>query len=400
MEIGEAVQTLLSAEGRVDPYPIYEVLRAAGPVVPLADSYVAVTGYAEADAVLRNPAFPVGDERLFDRTVPEWRAHPSLVMLARSVLQLNPPDHERLRRLVSGAFTARRVAGLRAAIERLAKGYADRLADAAEVDFIAEFAYLLPVSVICELLGVPESDRPWFRPRAHDLTEVFDLRTSFEMSGPDTATEELVGYFAELVEVRRRDPGDDLTSALVALHDADPGRINHAELLANLTLLLLAGFETTTNLLGNGLAALFAHPVALAALRADPSLIGPYVEEMLRYDAPVQLTSRWTEQPASLDGVWVPRGAEVLLLIGAANRDPRRFAEPDRFDPARPGNQPLSFGGGAHYCLGAALARLEAQVAFPLLLARFPDLAPAGDPDRRDRLTLRGYATLPVRTRP
>jgi cytochrome P450 len=400
VEIGEAVQTLLSAEGRFDPYPIYEVLRAAGPVVPLGDDYVAVTGYAEADAVLRDPAFLVGDARLFDRTIPQWRDHPSLVMLTRSVLELNPPDHERLRRLVSGAFTARRVAGLRSAIERLAQGYADRLADAAEADFIAEFAYLLPVSVICELLGVPESDRAWFRPRAHALTEVFDLRTTFEMSGPDTATEELVGYFAGLVQARRRDPGDDLTSALVALHDADPGRIDRAELLANLTLLLLAGFETTTNLLGNGLAALLAHPAKLVALRADPSLVGPYVEEMLRYDPPVQLTTRWTERPASLHGTWVPRGAEVLVLIGAANRDPRRFAAPDRFDPARPGNQPLSFGGGAHFCLGAALARLEAQVAFPLLLARFPALSSAGPTSRRDRLTLRGYATLPVRTRP
>jgi cytochrome P450 len=306
--------------------------------------------------------------------------------------------------LVSGAFTARRVAGLRAAIERLASGYADRLTELTDTvgyaDFMAEFAYPLPVSVICELLGVPESDRAWFRPRAHDLTAVLDMRPDLDLDVPDRASEELVGYFAGLVEARRRTPGDDLTSALVAMHDADPTRIDRGELLANLTLLLVAGFETTTNLLGNGLAILLRSPELLAALCADPGMVGGYVEEMLRFDSPVQLTSRWTRKPASLNGTWLGRGAEVLLLIGAANRDPRRFTDPDRFDPTRPGNQPLSFGGGAHYCLGAALARLEAQVAFALLAERFPGLELAGEATRRDRLTLRGYAALPVRTRP
>lgn len=226
------------------------------------------------------------------------------------------------------------------------------------------------------------------------------MRPDLDLAAPDRASEELVGYFAGLVEARRRTPGDDLTSALVAMHDADPARIDRGELLANLTLLLVAGFETTTNLLGNGLAILLRSPERWAALRTDPGTVGGYVEEMLRFDSPVQLTSRWTRKPASLNGTWVGRGAEVLLLIGAANRDPRRFADPDRFEPSRPGNQPLSFCGGAHYCLGAALARLEAQVAFALLAERFPALELAGVPTRRDRLTLRGYATLPVRPRP
>jgi cytochrome P450 len=253
--------------------------------------------------------------------------------------------------------------------------------------------------MICELLGVPESDRPWFRPRAAALTEALEFVAADDLGPADAAADELADYFLELVVHRRAHPGDDLTSALVAAHAADPGQLAARELLGNLAVLLVAGFETTTNLLGNGLHALLTRPAEQQALREYPELVGGYVAEMLRYDSPVQLTSRTAGRAAEVAGTPVPAGAGVLVLLGAANRDPERFTDPAEFDPRRTGNQPISFGAGAHYCVGAALARLEAQVAFPALLARFRELAPAGEPTRRDRLTLRGYGTLPITTR-
>jgi len=390
MDAVSAVQALLTPAGRIDPYPLYDAVRAAGPAVPVGDDYVAVTGYAAADAVLRDPAYRVEDAEVHDLRYPGWREHRSLVSVASSMLSANAPEHERMRRLVSRAFTARRIAGLRTVIERQAAMLLDGMSGT--VDFMPGFAYLLPVSVICELLGVPEEDREWFRPRAADLTQVLEFSLDLdELDRADRACDELEGYLGELVLRRRAAPGDDLTSALAASEG-----LTGTELLANLSLLLFAGFETTTNLLGNGLKILFDHPAALDRLRAAPELAPAYVEEMLRFDSPVQLTSRWTRAATTVGGVPLGAYGQILLLLGAANRDPDRFGHPDRFDPDRPGNTPLSFGGGAHFCLGAALARLEAQVAFPLLLARFPRLAPAGEPVHRDRLTLRGYAHLPV----
>lgn len=394
----EALGLLIGGPGRQDPYPLYEVVRGQGPVFAAQSHWFVVLGHAEADAVLRDPDFLVEDAARLDTSWPQWRSHSSMRLIASSLLVTNSPDHERLRRLVSGAFTARRVAGLRQAVVRLAGQCVDRLAGGGPVDFVTEFAFPLPIAVICELLGVPEADRPWFRPRAAALFEALEFIAADDLGPADRAADELSDYFLELVAARRRTPGDDLTSALVAAHSADPGQLSARELLANLAILLAAGFETTTNLLGNGLYALLTHPEQLAALRADPGLVGGYVEEMLRYDSPVQLTSRLAVRDCRIGAVEVPAGASVLVLVGAANRDPRRFAHAERFDPGRSGNQPLSFGAGAHYCVGAALARLEAQVAFPELLARFAHLDLAGRPLRRDRLTLRGFASLPVTT--
>ncbi|SCL29619.1 Cytochrome P450 [Micromonospora inyonensis] len=260
-----------------------------------------------------------------------------------------------------------------------------------------EFAYPLPIGVICALLGVPEADREAFRGWTVDFAAVLEPEISeAELAVADRGAVALRDYFRDLVEARRRAPADDLTTALVQAHDAEAGRLTGDELLANLVILLAAGFETTTNLLGNGLVVLLRHPRHAAALRDDPAFAGEYVEELLRIDSPVQVTSRKATVPVTPGGVPVPAGGRVLLLLGAGNRDPERFAEPGRFDPTRPHNQPLSFGGGPHYCLGAALARLEAQVAFPLLLRELPGLALAGEPRHRTRLTLRGYATLPM----
>lgn len=399
------VTTLLSPAGRADPYPVYRALHAHGPVLPVGPQYVAVVGYAEADAVLRDPGFVVEDAARHDAVWPQWREHPALVAFINSMLFTNSPRHERLRQLVSRSFTPRRVAGMAPSVERLAAALCDRMAEQGRaggpVDFMAEFAFLLPVNVIGDLLGVPEDDRPWFRPLVGALSSVLEMsQTEDELATANAAVQQLDEYFLALVAERRRHPSGDLVSDLVRAQDggqhSDGDRLSDAELLANLVLLLAAGFETTTNLLGNGLAVLLAEPSVRASVAARPALAEAFVEEVLRFDSPVQLTSRLAERPARVGDVDVAAGTSVLLLTGAANRDPRRFADPDRFDPARPDNQPLSFGAGPHFCLGAALARLEARTAFPMLLERFPDLTAAGPATRRDRLTLRGYAGLPV----
>jgi cytochrome P450 len=233
-----------------------------------------------------------------------------------------------------------------------------------------------------------------------DVAIALEMISDLAVLAPaDAAMLEIEKYFTALVAERRAAPRDDLTSALI--HDADQGdgRLSEEELLSNLVLLLLAGFETTTNLFGNALAVLFDQPHLAAGLRAGAVSASGFVEEVLRFDSPVQLTSRLAlVDGLQVAGMPVPKGSEVLLLLGAANRDQARFPEPERFDPDRPDNQPLSFGAGAHYCLGAALARLEAVTAIPLLLERFPDLAPAKDAERirADRLVLRGYRTFPV----
>ncbi|MFG1718949.1 cytochrome P450 [Micromonospora chalcea] len=388
----------MSPEGRVDPYPTYERLRAHGPVVQAGPVFFVVTGYAEADAILRDARFGVMDDALRDQFMPGWRESPAILSISRSMLRTNPPDHSRMRRLAAGAFTPRRIAAMRDVVQAQADELIDAmLAAEGPVDFMAAFAYPLPVGVICALLGVPAADRPLFRRWATDLTGVLEPEiTEEELAVADRGAAELRAYFTELVATRRRAPADDLTTALVQAHDGGD-RLSGDELLANLIVLLVAGFETTTNLLGNGLVALLEHPRAAAALAEHPEFAPGYVDELLRYDSPVQLTSRMSTAPSRYGDVDLPPESWVIVMLGAANRDPRRYPEPARFDPWRPQVHPLSFGAGPHYCLGAALARLEAQVAFPLLLRRLPGLAVAGRPERRVRLTLRGHATLPVR---
>ncbi|WP_341720376.1 cytochrome P450 [Micromonospora sp. FIMYZ51] len=400
MDAVEAFASLMSPAGRIDPYPAYERLRAHGPVVQAGPDLYAVTGYAEIDELLRDARIRVLDDQLRDDVLPEWRNSPAVSSIARSMLRTNPPDHSRMRRLAAGAFTPRRIGAMREVVAAQAGELIETMAAAGRngtpVDFMAEFAYPLPVGVICALLGVPTADRPLFRRWAADLTGVLEPEiTPAELAVADAGATQLRDYFTELVAARRRRPADDLTTALVQAYDADD-RLSGEELLANLVILLVAGFETTTNLLGNGLAVLLAHPGAAEGLRRHPEHAPAYVDELLRYDSPVQLTTRTSGAAVRIGGVELPAGSWLLLLFGAANRDPRRYPEPDRFDPWRALLNPLSFGAGPHYCLGAGLARLEAQVAFPLLLRRLPELAPAGASRRRIRLTLRGYDVLPI----
>jgi cytochrome P450 len=401
MDANDIFESLLTAEGRSDPYPLYAALHRMGvAAVPIADAVIA-HGYDAIDAVLRDPAFRVTDAARLDELDPGWREHPALGMNA--ILNLNPPDHGRIRAPMARAFTKRRVSGLGPSITRMTDELldvmAERGADGSPVEFMHDFAFLLPVTVICELLGIPEADRAGFRPLARDLAATVEVGVDLPvLQAADAAAVRLHEYLTALAAERRAGPRDDLLSALVAISDPDGGAavLSAAELLDNLTLLLVAGFETTTNLLGNGLRVILQQPAAGDAVRDGSVPVPAFVEEVLRYDSPVQLTSRRRAGATEVGGVPVPGGTEVITLLGAGNRDPRRFTAPDTFDPLRPDGAALSFGAGAHFCLGAALARLEGTIAFPRLLRRFPRLAAAGEPARRTGLVLRGFETLPV----
>ena len=395
METPEAstlLNELTTLTGREDPYPRYARLREIAPVLRAEDGALVVTRHADCAAVVRDsrlghlPQHMLGFVGLGD-----WAEHPSLRLLFTSILTLNPPDHTRLRRLVSTSFTARRVQLLRPAVERLVEDLLDALPP--EGDFVSSFAFPLPVNVIGELLGVPAGDRARFQTLIRDWTQVLDVITPEVLARADPAAAVVSDYLAELAEERRRRPQDDLISALVAA-EAEGDRLTADELLTMSALLFAAGFETTTNLLANGLAALLRHPGQVPTLLAWPDVAA---EELIRYDSPVQLVSRVAWEPVTIGGVELEEGDRVVAYLGAGNRDPRQFAEPERLDLSRADNAALSFGGGIHYCLGAPLARLEAQVAFPALLRRFPGLELAGEPRRRDSLTIRGFTDLPVR---
>ncbi len=282
--------------------------------------------------------------------------------------------------------------------DRLIDAIADEGADGSPVDFMQRFAFALPVTVICELIGVPASEREEFRPLARALTLTLEPFVSDEqLAQADSAAVRLAGMFAELIAARRVRPQDDLLSGLVAARDADAGRITEGQLIQNLTLLLVAGFETTTNLLGNGVKVVLDHPGARAGLASGAVSPEAFVEEVLRYDSPVQFTTdRHSTSPVEVAGVKIEPDEHLIVMLGAANRDPSRFTEPDRFWPGRPDGGPLSFGAGLHFCLGSALARLEGAVAFPRLFARFPGLAPADLPQRRAGAVLRGFEHLPI----
>ncbi len=402
MEATEILRALFTSDAASDPYPYYADLLAAGEAChPPRWSSVFVAGYTAIESVLRDPAFEVQGATGLDESFPAWREHPS--MSKNSVLDLNGGEHARVRGLMSRAFSHRRVASLAPAIAATTASLLNDMADLGgggePVDFVAHFAYLLPVIVICDLIGIPQADRETFRPLAADLVAGLlgeRQRAADALAVADAATVRLNDYFTALAGERRKYPRDDLLSVLVQVTDAGDGRLSDAELLGNLNTLLLAGFLTTTNLLGNGLALMLSDPRLATAVREAEITAADFVEETLRYEAPVQMTVRRAAAPAEIGGMPVSAGTQVILLIGAGNRDPRRFASPDRFDPHRSDAGTLSFGGGPHFCLGAALARLEAMIAFPAVLARFPAIAEAGEYRRIPGLAFRGFERLPV----
>ena len=384
-----------------DPYPAYAELRATDPVHRDEESGTwLLTRYADVHSVLRSPGWSSDH-----RNSPEHRAWiaemgaPPAVdeLLAKVLLFMDAPDHTRLRNLVNKAFTPRRVERLRPRIEQVLSELLEPLRDGAEFDVIADLAFPFPVTVMCELLGVPAEDREMFRQRTRQLAVILEWqRTPEDFMGAAEATFAFAGYFLPLFEERRRNPRDDLVSALVAAEDAGD-RLAADELFTTCVLLLAAGHETTMNLIGNGLLALLRHPGQRALLADDPSLARSAVEEVLRYDSPVQLTARTALTDHELGGRTIRTGEQAITLIGAANRDPEAFRDPDTLDIVREQNHHLAFGGGAHFCLGAALARAEAQVALRAL-AGLPGLELAVDePAWRNTTTLRGLRALPVR---
>ena len=382
-------------EGRADPYPLYERLRAIGPVVTAPDGTLVVTGYRECSMLLRDHRLhKTPERRLAASGYPQWQDRPALRLMFGSIMMLNPPVHTRLRRLVSACLTAR-VAGLRPAVERIVADTCEQIAG--DSDFVAGFAFPLPVTVIGELLGIPAADRPMFAELVRDWSTVLEVLTPQAVDRADAAASIVAGYLADLATQRRDHPADDLISAMAA---GGGDKLTADELVTMAALLLKAGTETTTGLLSNGLVALLSHPDQAARLRAEPFLAIPAVEELLRYDSPVQMLSgRCAPDDLTIAGFDLSDGQRVLAMVGAANRDAAVFSDPDRLTLDRAQQAPLSFGGGIHYCLGAPLARLEAQIAFPALLTRFPRLALAGEPVSREGTALRGHTSLPITAR-
>jgi cytochrome P450 len=381
-----------------DPYPVLHRLREAAPIWRAPFGRCFLTRYEDAALLLRDRRFGkdyADPEALMRRFGPTALQEPAVVELSHMMLMRDPPDHTRLRSLVTKAFTARRIEALRGRIAAIVDGLLDRVIDQGSMDAIRDLAFPVPVLVICELLGIPEADRDRFVNGSASGGALLNPTppSRQELDAANASSEATGAYFTALFEQRRREQGDELISPLV---QEDGDRLSSAELRANVALLFAAGHETTVNLIGNGLLALHRQPGQWQALRDDPSLLPNAIEELLRYESPVQAVARTVAEPLELDGVSLAKGEIVVALIGAANRDPAVFTEPDRLDVARVDPRPLSFGGGIHFCLGAQLARIEADVVFRALLQRLPHLTlPERDtPEWRNSFTLRGLTRL------
>ncbi|MFG2450333.1 cytochrome P450 [Streptomyces sp. NPDC048512] len=385
-----------------DPYPAYEELRARGRVHHYEPTNQwLVPRHADVSALLR-------DRRLgrtyqhrfthedFGRTPPPPEQEPFHVLNDHGMLDLEPPDHTRIRRLVSKAFTPRTVERLKPYVEGLAGELVGRLVEAGGGDLLTDVAEPLPVAVIAEMLGIPESDRAPLRPWSADICGMYELNPSEEVAARAVrASVEFTEYLRVLIEARRKEPADDLISGLIAAHDAGD-RLTEQEMISTCVLLLNAGHEATVNSTVTGWWNLFRHPAQLADLRADHTLIPSAVEELLRYDTPLQLFERWVLDDIEIDGTTVPRGAEIAMLFGSANRDAEVFASPDTLDLSRAENPHISFSAGIHYCIGAPLARIELAASMSALLTRAPGLRLTEEPVRKPGFVIRGLEGLKV----
>ncbi|HEX2823229.1 MAG TPA: cytochrome P450 [Streptosporangiaceae bacterium] len=386
----------LGAEYFQDPYSVHARLRAQRPVsaviMPGGTPAWLVTGYAEARAALADPRLR--------KSAPGWRPDPGSIYAALDGHMLNsdPPDHERLRRLVNKAFTPRRVERLRPRIAAITAELLDEISTQRDVDLLASFAFPLPITVICELVGIPVADRDDFRKWS---ATIISNNVSVQVFQADATA--MVHYFMALLAAKRQEPADDLLSALILARD-EGDRLDENELLSMMFLLLVAGHETTVNLIASGTLALLLNPGELGRLRADPSLLAGAVEELLRYVNPVNhATYRFTAEPVEIGGTHIEAGEPVIIALSSADRDPSRFAGPDRLDLSRDSSGHLAFGHGIHYCLGAPLARLEAEIAFGALLERFGSMrlaVPAESLRWRPSTLIHGLETLPVRLVP
>jgi cytochrome P450 len=394
MTLADTVE--LGARFFADPHELYRSLRDEAPVTPVstADGLRAwmVTRYEDARPALNDPRL--------SKDVARFHENGPISFLDRHMLGSDPPDHTRLRKLVSRAFTMRAIARMRPRIEEIAQALADRMAENAAregvVDLLDEFAFPLPMTVICELLGVPDGERDDFRGWSN---------TILSESTPeehDAAAAAMVDFLSRLVAEKSAHPGEDMLSAIVKASE-DGDTLSAGEATSMAFLLLVAGHETTVNLIGNGALALLRHPDQLAVLRGDPSLVPNAVEEFLRFDGPVNLaTFRYTTEPVEIGGTTIPENQIVLVSLISANRDPARYAEPERLDVTREPAGHVAFGHGIHHCLGAPLARLEGEIAFRALLDRFPGLTLAGEPETlgwRNSTLIHGLTRLPVHVR-
>jgi len=385
-----------------DPYPAYAELRARGRVhwFEPTNQWL-VPHHADVSALLR-------DRRLgrtyqhrftheeFGRAAPPPEHEPFHTLNDHGMLDLEPPDHTRIRRLVSKAFTPRTVERLRPYVRDLAGELVAGLVERGGGDLLTEVAEPLPVAVIAEMLGIPEADRGPLRPWSADICGMYELNPSEETAAKAVrASVEFSDYLRELIAARRKEPGDDLISGLIAAHDEDD-RLTEQEMISTAVLLLNAGHEATVNSTVNGWWALFRNPAQLAALRADHSLVPSAVEELMRYDTPLQLFERWVLDDIEIDGTTIPRGAEIAMLFGSANHDPAVFADPERLDLTRAENPHISFSAGIHYCIGAPLARIELAASMTALLDQAPTLRPAVDPERKPNFVIRGLEGLRV----
>ena len=391
----------LAPEFIANPYPYYQRLRETDPMHLTPLGFYVASRHADIATVLRDKRF--GKDfagRMSRRHGPEILEEPVYRSMRHWMLQQDPPDHTRLRGLVVRAFTARRVEDMRPRIQEIVDGIIDRVEARGRMDLIADFAFRLPVTVICDMLGIPAEDRELFFTSSRTGGRLLDPvpLSRAEIEQHNASNLAAAEYFHRLFELRRRQPGEDLTTQLV--HAEEHGsKLSNEELTANVILLFGAGHETTVNLIGNGLLALHRNPDQLKLLREDPSLTAGAVEELLRYDSSVQVTGRTTlEDVDEIGGIALAKGQSVICLLGSANRDPAVYADPDRLDIRRADVRPLSFGGGIHYCLGAQLARIEGEIAIATLLRRLPGLRldDPEHPDWRQTFVLRGLNTLPA----
>ncbi|MDQ1624504.1 MAG: hypothetical protein QOJ49_2 [Actinomycetota bacterium] len=376
-----------------DPYPSFAALRSRAPMLwhQPTNQWLALT-YELANAVLRDRRMG----RLWHDKEPAERFEPFNRLHRNQMMENEPPDHTRLRSLVAKAFARGHIERLRPRVQEIADGLLDRLPADGTFDVIADYAEPLPVAVIAELLGVPEEDRHLLRPWSGAIVKMYEYGRDADVEPAAVAASAAFDdYMRGLAAERRARPRDDLVSHLAAAEDGG-NRLSADEVVASAILLLNAGHEASVNAFGNGIVALLHEPEQFARVCADEELVPAAIEEMIRYDAPLQLFERTAMEDIDLGGTVVPAGGRVAALLGAANRDPEMFAEPDVFDVARRPNQHIGFGAGLHHCLGAPLARMELQISLPTLLRRKPGLALAGDPVRRPTFVLRGYASVPV----
>ena len=384
----EIFARVLDPANRANPYPLYAQLRET-PVSLLDDGFYGISRYADIMAMLHDPRMS-SDVRKSGRPLnPQQQIEP------RPLIFTDPPEHDRLRRIVVRHFTPARIAAIRGRIQELVDTLLEAKRDQGEIDIVSDFAYPLPVTIICELLGVPREDEPKFHVWAGTLAHALDPDPGQTLSlGAAMAAQQLSAYLQALIAIRREHPGDDMLSAL-AVDDGSGERLDDRELVATMALLLIAGHETTVNLIANGTLALMRHPDELARLRDDADRAPIVIEEILRYDPKVQFNSRFALGDIELAGVTIPKGSAVRLLLAAGNRDPARFPDPDRFWPDRPDNEHLGFGSGDHYCLGAPLARPEGQIALSTLARRLVNPRLVVDPPPyRPNALLRGPRQL------